>query len=386
MNEEGVREFLDNLGVEQVADSPSSKGWLASTCPFAKHTHAGGTDSKPSFGILVDDLGPSAYNCLSCGEKGLGLQGVAWRLRSLGDSPPSEISRIVREKEIFKPKRHNDSLGGMLRRRRERTKAIEEYLEEHGVGELGETFDIPRPKIPEDSLDGFIKAHHPYMANRGFTKAACKAWGLSIDHKDYGDRIVFPIRDIDGNLMAFSRRVTWDKAQCQWCGYCGPDQKFGIKPNKEGEGGCPKCGKFVWPKYMHSKGFQRNLYLYGEHMIDRSHRKGVIVEGNLDPIRLWQLGVKNAVATLGSNPGEQRPDPVKKIPGQQLYRIELLFDEILILADGDQAGRQWANTIERHFKNRWISTHVKICPDGKDPGDTDEKKLRDLIGSFSVWR
>jgi len=386
MDEDSVRILLGQLGVDQIAETPSSKGWLASTCPFAAHTHADGKDSKPSFGILVDDVGPSAYNCLACGEKGLGAQSIIWRLKSLGEEPSASLSQIVRAKEVFRPRKQNDSLGGLLRRRRERQDAIKGHLEEHGVGDLGEVFDVPRPTIPEDDLSGFIRAHHPYMKSRGFDKSTAKAWGLLIDHEDWGDRIVFPIRNTEGELMAFSRRVTWDKPRCQWCGYSGPGQKFGIRANKEGEGGCPKCGKFVWPKYMHSKGFQRNLYLYGEHMIDQSLRKGVVVEGNLDPIRLWQMGVKNAVATLGSNPGESRPNPVEGIPGQQLYRMGLLFDEILILADGDKAGRQWASKISGYFKNSWVSTRVAVCPDGRDPGDLDEKRLRELIGSFSVWK
>jgi DNA primase (bacterial type) len=272
-------------------------------------------------------------------------------------------------------------------RRRDRQKALEEFQSEDD-GEQGvfPGFDVPRPKMDESELDDFIRAYHPYMKARGFTKKACKAWDIMIDHRDYGDMIVFPIRDIDGNLLAYSRRMTWDRPTCTWCGYSGKGQKWGLRPNKAGEGGCPSCGGFVWPKYLHSKGFQRNLYLYGEHMIDREHRKGVVVEGNLDPIRLWQCGVKNAVATLGANPGTNRPNPLKGIPGEQLYRLECLFDEIVLIADGDKAGYQWANQFEKYFSQRWVGIHTVHAPKDKDPGDMDREGFKRLIGQFDVWQ
>lgn len=388
MKESDVRDFLQMVGAEKISDKVNAKGWLHSTCPFAKWKHSDGKDSQPSFAILVVDDGQSAYNCLACGEKGKGLQGMVWKIKSLGGGGQSAATEFVRSHELI-PKKADRNVAASILKRKAREAALYQFraeMTEDTQGSLlGSSFDVSRELMDDTSLDEFIKAYHPYMRERGFTKEACKAWGLCIDHRKHGDMIVFPIRDIDGNLLAFSRRMTWDVPTCTYCGYDGDDQKWGLRPNKSGEGGCPNCGKFVSPKYMHSTGFQRNLYLYGEHMVDRTHRKGVVVEGNLDPIRLWQCGVKNGVATLGSNPGTGRPDPVRGLPGQQLYRIEQLFDEIIMLADGDKAGAGWASQIERYFEKRWLAVHVIHCPKGLDPGNLDREDLKRLIGHFDVW-
>jgi len=247
---------------------------------------------------------------------------------------------------------------------------------------------VERPSLDESELDSFSREFHPYIRDRGFSFAAWDAWGLMVDETKHGDRIVFPIRDIDGKLLAFSRRVAWDKPRCQWCGAAGSKVRFGSRRKDDdprAKGGCPQCNnRWIWPKYQHSKGFKRNLYLYGEHLVDPSLRKAVVVEGNLDPIRLWQLGVRNALATLGSKPGEGVPDLARGRPAEQLYRMGTMFDDILVLADGDDAGMGLANSVERFFRGRDVTVSVEQCPEGTDPGDLEAEQVLELIGDFGA--
>lgn len=404
MKENEAEKLLQLLGSKQVR--AKSNGWIEATCPFARWNHSGGTDSDPSFGVNVND--GFGFNCLSCGVKGRGAQSLVWRLRSKAGGGyedamsfvmgiPAELQSVAAEVRSSDPISSMTKMRGYKKKRRlpkpeqQRTGAIAQSL--------FEMEPLIRPTRPESDLDMFEPMYHPYLLDRGFSKEIIEKWELMVDVDGRGnERIVFPIRDGDGNLLAFSRRVTWAQPQCQVCGYKDPDGvakddrtiKFGSRRNKDelpGSGGCPNCdNRWVWPKYLHSKGFTRNLYLFGEHLVDRSFRKGVIVEGNLDPVRLDQFGVRNAVATLGTNVGTKWPSP--KSPGEQLYHMTQMFDEIIVMADGDEAGDKMAESIRSFFKGKEDMMWVQVVktPRGRDPGDMSKDEIEEILGPYGVLR
>jgi len=411
VNESSVIEFLKALGCRKIqAQDPDREGKVKvkATCPFERWGHSGGIDSDPSFSIWVNDTGASTYNCFACGE----VHGWVWSLpKRLAGMPGNdrrypEARRILRENEVRKRGREaGDFVATHSKMRKRAAKSVRSKgsrmktalgtgLPDAAVGVdrvqqsiLGEDVEIKRDALDESVLDEFRSEPHPYLRDRGFSLAAWDAWGLMWEENRSGDRIVFPIRDADGRLLAYSRRVTWDKPVCQWCGATS-GVRFGSmrkKGDPKSKGGCPRCrNRWIWPKYQHSKGFKRNLLLYGEHMINRDLRKGVVVEGNLDPIRLWQFGVQNAVATLGASPGLGGPDSANGRPAEQLYRLGTIFDDILVIADGDKAGRSMGRIIQDYFHGWPVSVRVEVCPDGRDPGDMEPDDLLDLIGPFGV--
>jgi DNA primase len=260
--------------------------------------------------------------------------------------------------------------------------------------------DPDRPRISEDRLRGYRSEYHPYMERRGISRATAQKWGLMVETNRIGDRIVFPIRDVDGHLLAYSKRVTWDAPTCQSCGFKDPEGtskddatiKFGTRYNPDTDrGGCPSCKKWVWPKYQHSKGFRRNYYLYGEHLVERDHKVGVLTEGNLNPIRLDQLGVRNAVATFGSKAGNALPDAASGTPGEQLYQAAKLFREIILFADGDDAGNGWVERNSQFFRLYFPSTHtvhVVRSPAGMDPADQrlSDRDVINMLSDYDVFR
>src|SRR5690606_33920815 len=140
--------------------------------------------------------------------------------------------------------------------------------------------------------------------------------GLVIEHEDdkgrdgqarrydrFRDRIMFPIRNVKGEYIGFGGRVL-DKGE---------------------------------PKYLNSPEtpvFSKGRELYGlfeARTAIRQHGYALVTEGYMDVVALAQLGVPNAVATLGT---ACTPEHVQK-----LFRFT---DSVVFSFDGDAAGRRAA--------------------------------------------
>ena len=119
----------------------------------------------------------------------------------------------------------------------------------------------------------------------------------------FRDRLMFPIRDARGRVLAFGGRVI-----------------------DQGE-----------PKYLNSpetplfhKG--RELYgLYEARQARTDFKRLMIVEGYMDVVRLHQAGITYAVATLGTATTQEH-----------LQKIFRMTSELVFCFDGDRAGRQAA--------------------------------------------
>jgi DNA primase len=147
----------------------------------------------------------------------------------------------------------------------------------------------------------------------------------------FRDRIMFPIRDTRGRVIAFGGRVL-----------------------DTGE-----------PKYLNSpetalfhKG--RELYgLYETRLARQSLRRLLIVEGYMDTVRLHQAGIAGAVATLGT---ATTPDHLRRA-----FRIA---SEIVFAFDGDRAGRgAAARALQTVLPEARAGREVRFLflPEGEDP-------------------
>lgn len=426
---EEVRAFLEAIGCESVDDYVSDSGWVDCTCPFAEWNHSGGVDSDPSFGVHVGGLDgdePLGFSCWSCEESGATASYLLTRMRKMSGRSYERAKSIIDQADWA------ESSSGKNTGRFGYASELEDDDQggggdvDVGGGSSGFTFDLSpssgtafstldstdesadrdvdpedvdyRDPMPESALDHAEYRFHDYMLERGFDRETMKAWDIQVaKHEVTGyERIVFPVRNLEGDLLAYTRRVTWDAPKCQNCGYTGPDPDEDWRYSPEewealqvsfGTNSCPECGRWVWPKYLHSKGFNRNLYLYGEHLVDPDSSTCVLVEGTTDAPWMYQHGVRNVLATMGSKPGTRRPDPEDGEPGHQLWRLGRLFDEIVLVPDGDEAGGGWADTIEEYYAGRehvaWVN--VRRCPDGKDPGDLSPDEIDEVLEGLPVW-
>lgn len=176
--------------------------------------------------------------------------------------------------------------------------------------------DKPREKPVEDEQLSEEDARYTpnvaprYLIRRGFEPATLKAWRVGFDEQDVS--AVLPVMEGDRLVSVIRRRVN------------------------------PQ----VQPKYLYPRSFRKSEALFGLHMVDKSARSVVVVEGPLDAMWTWQCGLP-AVAILGSF-----------ISPEQSRKLERRFWEVLLALDADkagQAGMDRAAKLLRRVNVRYVS-------------------------------
>jgi DNA primase len=147
----------------------------------------------------------------------------------------------------------------------------------------------------------------------------------------FRDRIMFPIRDTRGRVIAFGGRII-----------------------DSGE-----------PKYLNSPEtvlFHKGRELYGLHETRRARsnlKRLLIVEGYMDAVRLHQSGIDYAVATLGT-----------ATTPEHLKRIFRLVSDVVFAFDGDRAGRAAAwRALQQALTEAREGREIRFLflPEGHDP-------------------
>ena len=160
------------------------------------------------------------------------------------------------------------------------------------------------------------------------------------DQKELRDRflnrIVFPIVDIDNNVVGFSGRSL------------DPENKI---------------------KYMNSPEsaiFNKSQLLFNLNIAKnklRETKKIILVEGFMDVIALSAVGLENSVASMGTS-----------LTNQQIRMIEKFSDSVVISYDGDQAGMNAAfRAINLIKDNSKMKIESIILPDNLDPDEYRQK-------------
>jgi DNA primase len=187
-----------------------------------------------------------------------------------------------------------------------------------------------------------------YLLRKGFDESLIVQSGLSIKNK-YGKlndrfrgRIMFPIFDIRGNIVAFGGRVMDDSL----------------------------------PKYINSPEtpcYSKGRELFGMNIAKKStENKLLVVEGYMDVISLHQAGIDFAVASLGT--------ALTNMQGRILRKYA---DEIVISYDSDTAGQRATERGLEILVQLGCRVKVLQTPDGKDPDEyirrNGAKKFKNLI-------
>lgn len=208
-----------------------------------------------------------------------------------------------------------------------------EYAQRRGLS--AETIERFRIGYAPDAWDELMKQ---FGADRE-QRRQLAASGLIIERTSgsegfydrFRDRLMFPIRDTRGRVIAFGGRIL-----------------------EQGE-----------PKYLNSPEtalFQKGKELYGLYEARRARqglRRLLVVEGYMDTVRLHQAGISYAVATLGT-----------ATTPEHLRRAFRLVNEIVFCFDGDRAGRNAAwralqNVLPQAREGREI--RFLFLPEGEDP-------------------
>lgn len=143
----------------------------------------------------------------------------------------------------------------------------------------------------------------------------------------------------------------------------------------------PESGLTSRAKYVNSPEtplFSKSKLLYGldfaRHAMRKS-RQALILEGYTDCIIAHQHGFQDAVAVLGTALTEQHVRILKRFA-----------DRIVLVLDGDEAGRRRANEVLELFVTKEVDLRVVTLPEGQDPADFLQEHGPEAFGDLLASR
>jgi DNA primase len=242
------------------------------------------------------------------------------------------------------------------------------YLAERGLTE--EVIDDWQIGFSPDSWDDLIN----HLKSKGFNERDILDAGLAVQQSGghryfnrFRGRIMFPLSDVNANIVGFTARVL---------------------PANEGKDG---MGKYV--NSPQGQLYDKSRILFGLHRAKTAIREQdyvIIVEGQMDAIAAHQFGFKNVVASSGT-----------ALTEDQVRLLERFTDNLLFALDADVAGQLATNRVSESImakdvkmveaEDRFGKLHhyidpaksfkknikVALMPSGKDP---DEAIRRDRSG------
>jgi DNA primase len=202
---------------------------------------------------------------------------------------------------------------------------------------------LSRRKISRSTIDQFRLGFAPdewqdlfrYLKNKRVPEHLMEKAGLILPNKNnegyydrFRNRLIFPIYAIGGQIAAFGGRAIDDRM----------------------------------PKYLNSPEtplFNKRRILFGLDKAKnecREARTVFVVEGYMDSIMLFQEGLKNTVATLGT---AMTPEHIRILRG--------FSDKIILVYDSDEAGIKAATRSIGLFMDHGVDARILVLPEGQDP-------------------
>ena len=336
-----IDDLLERADIVDIIDSrlalrKTGRNYSA-LCPFHK-------EKTPSFSVNPDK---QFYYCFGCGAGGnaLGFLMDYERLdfpvavenlaHHVGLEVPREQvenpQKSQQRRDIYSLLEKSSEFYQQQLREHSSAQKATTYLKARGLsGSVTKQFGIGYAPPGWDNL-------HKQLAKTDEDIKLLTESGMLIE-KDKGgcydrfrDRIIFPIRDSRGRVVAFGGRVFGDEK----------------------------------PKYLNSPEtpvFHKNRELYGLYEARQANRhlsKIIVVEGYMDVVALAQHGISYATATLGTATSEAH-----------LEKIFRLVDEVIFCFDGDKAGRKAADrALENALSLMQDGRQARFLflPDGEDP-------------------
>ncbi|QNR20451.1 DNA primase [Exiguobacterium sp. Helios] len=307
-------------------------------CPFH-------SEKSPSFSVSPDK---GMYYCFGCGAGG---NAITFVMETEGMSFPEAVVKLADRTDIklpeFERSDQTESTPDQEKKYRMReahrivADLYHEVMLQTAAGDAGREY-LEQRGIQEPAMREFKLGYAPdqdrftvdSLARRNFdldemVEAGLISIGRDGDYRDrFNGRVVFPISDRDGTIVGFSGRSI-----------DGRD-----------------------PKYVNTAEtplFNKSELLFGFAQARGAMRKNkqvLLVEGNLDVVRVAQAGIPYTVASLGT--------ALTPVHAQNLGRI---VDEVIVCYDGDKAGRAATLKALRLLEDVAVDCSVIRLPDGEDP-------------------
>ncbi len=328
-----IKEIVNIVDViaEHVTLKRSGRNYLG-LCPF----HA---DRKPSFVVSEEK---QIFRCFGCGAGG-DVIGFYMRFHNLDfveavkelarkfDIPIDfgpESASTTRQKALFEVNEKAQRFFTQMLWASSVGEEARAYLRERGLSkETAKTFGLGFAPPSSDSLASHLKL-------AGVDLSLAEEAGLLVRREDgsfydrFRQRLIFPIYDLSGRVVGFGGRII------------GPGE----------------------PKYLNTpetKIYHKGSLLYGllhTRNFIRTADFGFLVEGYLDLLSLFEAGVKEGAASLGT---ALTPQHVRQMKG--------LAKEWYLVFDADEAGLRAAMRAAPICLNEGLFPRVILLPEGEDP-------------------
>jgi len=181
---------------------------------------------------------------------------------------------------------------------------------------------------------------HPYLEERAVDPATAAWFGVGY-YAGGGwlrNRMVFPIHDAEGQLVAYAGRSLDD-----------------------GE-----------PRYLFPPGFPKSQVVFNLHRaVWESARWALVVEGFFDCLQVHQAGYRNVVALLGVSLSE----------AQEKLLLER-FARLVLMLDGDEAGQRASRQLAARLQGRVSLSIVKV-PSGRQPDQLSREEIGGMVSRAS---
>ncbi len=359
-----VKQSLDiaELIGEYVQLKPAGTGSLKGICPFHQ-------ERSPSFHVSRDR---QIFKCFGCDKGGdifsflMEMEGITFAeaLRMLASragvvlpayQPQSQEHEDERLRYLALYKEAATYYATSLREFPAGARA-RSYCDTRGID--GQTREVFQLGAASEGWDGLVT----WLHKRGYRDDEMVRGGLALERKNgsgvfdrFRDRLMVPISDAQGNVIAFTGRVL----------------PGGVHP--------PDAAKYV--NSPETILYKKGEVVYGLSVAKQAIRKQdavIIVEGNLDVISSHQAGVQHVVASSGT-----------ALTPAQLKLLSRYTKRFIFCLDGDSAGFSAAKRVlafalalqqqDLSYDIRCISIPPQL---GKDPDDVvrkDPQAWRDLV-------
>lgn len=311
-------------------------------CPF----HA---EKTPSFSVNPE---MQIFKCFGCGEGGNVFHFLMKYDRL---AFPEAVRQLATQYGVDLP---NAQLSDQDQQRMRRKEQL------YKVHEIAQTFYSQKLQSPAG------RQAQKYLQDRGFSQESITTFGLGYAPDAWGELsqlfskqkllktaeaagLIQPQKNSSGHYDRFRNRVIFPI-------FNSGGRVVGFGGRVMGEG---------MPKYLNSPEspiFSKRRLFYGLHLTRqhcRNEKLAYVVEGYSDLISLYQAGVQNVVATLGTALTEEHVRLLKGFP-----------EKVILVFDGDTAGAKAALRSGPLFINQGLEFKIFALPKGYDP-DTYVKEV-----------
>lgn len=319
-------------------------------CPFH-------SERTPSFTVFPNT---KSFYCFGCGAGG---DAITFVMRAENLDYPSAIEVLASRAGVSIPQDRSEAEAGVSRKRiyemnLAAAKFFRQCLFDKQIGGEALRYLTEKRKLSMTTIKRFGLGFSPnnfgalttHLKGLGFTDEELitgflcgKSQKTGRPYDYFRNRVIFPIIDVTGNVIAFGGRVMDDSK----------------------------------PKYLNSSdtpGFKKSKNLFAmNYAKNHCSEQLILCEGYMDVIALHEAGFENAVATLGT-----------AITAEQARMMTKYTKKVILLYDSDKAGQNATERALRLLGEVGLDVRVLNLNDAKDPDEYIKKfgaaRFRALMG------